>query len=164
MDVFSRTFLPATSDAGLSIPVVSRHMPILRRCVTREETTVLVARCHRPGAPMAGPFLLLLTNRRLVVTRESRLLHRVQLHLAHLLRDLDRVVWLPDERGGGIELAATAADGIRERFWIPLRDPLRVRHIDAMLSHAFRPHAPQPADPRPARRSGRFPLRSLATT
>src|SRR5690606_28057211 len=127
MDVFSRTFLPATSDAGLPIPVVSRHMPVLRRCVTPEETTVLVARCQRPGAPMGSPFLLLLTNRRLVVTRESRLLHRVQLHLAHLLRDLDRVVWLPDERGGGIELAATASDGMRERFWIPLRDPLRVR-------------------------------------
>lgn len=144
MDVFSRTFLPATSEAGLPIPVVSRHMPVLRRCVTPEETTVLVARCHRPGLPMAGAFLLLLTNRRLVISKESRLLHRVQLHLAAQLRDLLNVVWIPDERAGAVELAATAADGLRERLWIPLPDPLRVRHVDALLSHAFRPRVAAP--------------------
>lgn len=140
MDVFSRTFLPATSEAGLPIPVVSRHMPVLRRCVAPEETTVLVARCQRPGLPMAGAFLLLLTNRRLVVSRESRLLRRVQLHVAAELRDLAEVVWAPDDRSG-VELAATAPDGIRERFWIAARDPRRVRHIDALFSHAFRSRA-----------------------
>ena len=46
MDVFSRTFLPATSEAGLPITMVSRHMPLVRRCVTPDETAVLVRRCH----------------------------------------------------------------------------------------------------------------------
>jgi hypothetical protein len=140
MDVFARTFLPATSEAGLPIPVVSRHMPVLRRCVAPEETAVLVARCQRPGLPMAGAFLLLLTNRNLVVSREGRLLHRVQLHLAAALRDLSQVVWTPDDRSG-IEFAATAADGVRERFWLPARDPRRVRRLDALFSHAFRAQA-----------------------
>ncbi|MPZ28114.1 MAG: hypothetical protein GEV12_17315 [Micromonosporaceae bacterium] len=137
MDVFSRTFLPATSEAGLPIPVVSRHMSMLRRCVSSDETTVLVARSQRPGLPMAGSFLLLLTNRRLVVTRESRLLHRVQLHLAAELRDVSNVVWSADQRSGA-ELALTVTDGVRERFWIPTRDPRRVRHLDALFSHVFR--------------------------
>jgi hypothetical protein len=138
MDVFSRTFLPATAQAGLSIPSVSRHMPLLRRCVTPEETTVLVARCQRPGQPMAGTFVLVLTNRSLVVSREARLLRRVQLHLAAPLRTTSNVVWTAHE-GSGIELAATVGDGIRERFWLPTRDQRRIRHLDALLSHAFAP-------------------------
>jgi hypothetical protein len=138
MDVFSRTFLPATSEAGLPIPVVSRHMPLLRRCVTPEETTVMVARCQRPGQPMAGAFMLLLTNRNLVVSREARLLRRVQLHLAAPLRKVSNVVWTAHERSG-IELAATVGDGVRERFWLPIGDQRRIRHLDALLSHAFAP-------------------------
>jgi hypothetical protein len=140
MDVFSRTFLPATFEAGLPIPVVSRHMPVLRHCVAPEDTTVLVARGLRPGLPMAGSYLLLLTNRNLVISRESRLLHRVQLHLAASLRDLSNVVWTRHERSG-IELAATAADGIRERLWLPIRDARRIRQVDALFSHAFRSRA-----------------------
>lgn len=138
MDVFSRTFLPATSEAGLPIPVVSRHMPALRHCVSPDEQTVLVARCDRPGHPVPGSFLLLLTNRTLVVTRESRLLHRVRLHLAADLRSLDQVTWSADTRLRAVELAATTTDGVRERFWIRIRDPRRIRHLDAVLSHVFR--------------------------
>ena len=137
MDVFSRTFLPATAEAGLPIPMVSRHMPVVRRCVAPEETTVLVTRCHRSGAPMIGPFLFLLTNRSLVISRESRLLRRVQLHLATRVRDLSDVAWSLPERSG-VEFAATAADGVRERFWLPARDPSDVAHIDALLRYAFR--------------------------
>jgi hypothetical protein len=136
MDVFSRTFLPATSEAGLPIPVVSRHMPVLRRCVGPEETTVLVARGQLPGTPITPSLLLLLTSRNLVISRESRLLHRVQLHLAAPLQDLTHVVWTTHERAG-IELAATASDGIREQLWLPIRDPRRLRHVDALFSHAF---------------------------
>ncbi|HEY8473171.1 MAG TPA: hypothetical protein VIL37_11145 [Natronosporangium sp.] len=137
MDVFSRTFLPAAAEAELPIPVVSRHMPVLRHCVAPEETAVLVARGQRPGLPMAGSFLLLLTNRNLVITKESRVLHRVQLHLATPIRSLSNVVWNRHDRAG-IELAATAADGIRERLWLPIRDARRIRQVDALLSHAFR--------------------------
>lgn len=138
MDVFTRTFLPATTEAGIPIPVVSRHMPVLRRCVAPDDTTLLAARCQRPGQPMGGTYLLLLTGRSLVISRESRLLRRVQLYLASPLRELTRVCWTPDLRLRAVELVATASDGIRERFWIPVRDPRRVAHVDALFSHAFR--------------------------
>ena len=45
MNVFSRTFLPAAAEAGVPIATVSRHMPIFRRCVDPDDTTVLVTRC-----------------------------------------------------------------------------------------------------------------------
>src|SRR5690242_12588500 len=61
MDVFSRTFLPAAAEAGVAIPTVSRHLPVVRRCVEPDETTVLVGRCLRPEAPLAGEFMLVLT-------------------------------------------------------------------------------------------------------
>jgi hypothetical protein len=137
MDVFCRTFLPATAEAGLPIPMISRHMPVLRRCVAPEETTVLVTRCQRQGLPMSGAFLFLLTNRSLVISRESRPLRRVQLHLATRVRDLSDVTWTLPERSG-VEFAATAADGVRERFWLPARDASDVMHIDALLRYAFR--------------------------
>lgn len=171
MDVFSRTFLPATSDARLPIPLVSRHMLVMRQCVDHEETALLVARALRPGTPLAGGFLLLLTNRSLVITRESRLLHRVQLHLAAPLRELAAVRWHRDERGRTVTLAATASDGVRERFAVPVRDPRRTRHTETVLTWAFGPRSdgapasPHTAGPprtavRPAPRSPAVPARS----
>jgi hypothetical protein len=38
-------------------------------------------------------------------------------------------------------LAATAIDGIRERFLIRVGDPKRVWQLDAVLNHRFRPGA-----------------------
>jgi hypothetical protein len=134
MDAFARTFLPAAAEAGLPIVMISRHLPLLRRCVSPGETALLVARAHRPGVRLAGQLVLLVTNRHMVVSRESRL-HRVRLHLAAELRQLSQVAWTAHPRAG-VELAATAADGVRERFWLPDRDPRRVRQLDARLSHA----------------------------
>ncbi len=148
MDVFSRTFLPATSQAGLPIPVVSRHMPVLRPCVTPGETTVVATRCHRPGQPLAGFYLLLLTNRSLVVTRETRFLHRVRLHLAADLRFLEDVTWTSDPRMRSMELAVTTPDGIRERFWFPVFYTRRLWHLDALFSHVFRSRAVAGTAPR----------------
>lgn len=149
MDVFSRTFLPATAEAGIPIPVVSRHMPVLRRCVAPEDTTLLVARCGRSGQPMTASVLLLLTNRQLVVSRESRVLHKVQLHLVAPLRDLSDVVWVPEPRLRAVELKATAPDGAREQFWIRVRDPSRAAHVEALFNRAFRSRAaPRPVAPR----------------
>ena len=91
MDVFSRTFLPAAAEAGVAIATVSRHMPILRRCVEPDDSTVLVTRCSNPDRPMSGEFLLLLTYRRLVITHETRVLHRLRLHLNANLRHLSDV-------------------------------------------------------------------------
>jgi len=139
MDVFSRTFLPAAAEAGVAIATVSRHMPVFRRCVEADDSTVVVARCLRLDRPMHGEFLMLLTYRRLVVTQETRVLHRLRLHLNTELRHLSNVTWNPDPRAATVELAATAVDGVRERFWIKTSHPKQVWHLDGLLSHAFRP-------------------------
>jgi hypothetical protein len=141
MDVFSRTFLPAAAEAGVAVPTVSRHMPIFRRCVAADDAAALVARCARADRPAQGEYLMLLTYRRLVVTHESRMLHRLRLHLNTELGHLGNVTWNPDPRLSAVELAATAVDGVRERFWIRVGHPKQVWHLDALLSHVFRPRA-----------------------
>jgi hypothetical protein len=141
MDVFSRTFLPAAAEAGVAIPTVSRHMPIIRRCIEPDDTTVLVARCLRPEAPLAGEFLLLLTQRRLVVTQETRVLHRLRLHLNANLRHLTNVTWNADVTGSALEVAATAVDGVRERFRMRLTEPDTVGHFDELLRNLFHKQA-----------------------
>jgi hypothetical protein len=150
MDVFSRTFLPAAAEAGVTIPTVSRHMPILRRCVEPDEATVLVTRCVSPDRPLSGEFLLLLTYRRMVVTQETRVLHRLRLHLNANLRHLSDVTWAPDLRASVVDLAATAVDGVRERFRMRLAEPDQVWHVDALLKHVFRERHPPAAPPAPA--------------
>ncbi|WP_320069015.1 hypothetical protein [Micromonospora sp. RTGN7] len=137
MDVFSRTFLPAAADSGLAVRGVSRHMPIFRRCVGAGDATILVTRCSRLRRPV-GECLLLLTHRRLVVTRQTRVLRRLRLHLNADLRELSDVTWSPDPRGPAVELAATAIDGVRERFLIRLSNPGQVWQLDALLHHSFR--------------------------
>jgi hypothetical protein len=138
MDVFSRTFLPAAADAGVPIATVSRHLPIFRRCVEADDSAVLVTRCLRPDQPMAGDFMMLLTYRRLVVTQETRVLRRLRLHLNANLRHLSDVSWNPDLRQPVVEMAATAVDGVRERFRMRLGQPERVWQFDELLSHVFR--------------------------
>lgn len=138
MDVFSRTFLPAASEAGLSISTVSRHMPVLRRCVTRDDVTVLVSRCHRADRPLRGSHLFLLTNHSLVVTGETRVLRRVQLHLATDLRYLSDVLWTPYPSLTALEFTATVVDGVRERFWLRFDDADRLNRVDALLGDVFR--------------------------
>jgi hypothetical protein len=138
MDVFSRTFLPAAAEAGVTLPTVSRHMPILRRCVDPDDSTVLVSRCTNPDRPLTGDFLLLLTQRRLVITQETRILHRLRLHLNANLRHLSDVTWAIDLRSSVVDVAATAVDGVRERFRMRLAEPEQVWHFDALLQHVFR--------------------------
>ncbi|MFC0004160.1 hypothetical protein [Micromonospora siamensis] len=146
MDVFSRTFLPAAAETGLAAQTVTRHMPIFRRCVGSGDAPVLVTRCSRPGRPVAGDYLLLLTHRRLVVTRQSRVLHRLQLHLNTELRELSNVTWSPDPRLHAVELAATAIDGVRERFLIRTANPKQVWQLDQLLHHAFRTRLRNPRE------------------
>jgi hypothetical protein len=138
MDVFSRTFLPAAAEAGVPIATVSRHMPVFRRCVDPDDPAVLVTRCLRPDQPLGGEFMMLLTYRRLVVTQETRVLHRLRLHLNANLRHLSDVSWSPDVRQSAVEVAATAVDGVRERFRMRLGEPERVWHFDEQLKHVFR--------------------------
>ena len=138
MDVFSRTFLPAAAEAGVPIATVSRHLPVVRRCVEPDDSAVLVTRCLRPDQPMAGEFLMVLTNRRLVVTQETRVLHRLRLHLNANLRHLSDVTWNPDLRQSVVEMAATAVDGVRERFRMRLGEPDQVWRFDELFTHVFR--------------------------
>ncbi|MFI5936226.1 hypothetical protein [Actinoplanes sp. NPDC051494] len=138
MDVFSRTFLPAAAEAGVTLPTVSRHLPIFRRCVDQDDATVLVTRCADPDRPRSGEFLLLLTSRRLVVTRETRVLRRLRLHLNANLRHLSDVTWSPDPMGSTVDIAATAVDGVRERFRVRVSEPDRVWRFDALFKQVFR--------------------------
>ena len=138
MDVFSRTFLSAAAEAGIADPTVSRHLPIFRRCVEPDDATVLVGRCARPETPLNGEFMLLLTCRRLVVIQESKVFHRLRLHLNANLRHLSNVTWSPDFTRSSVDVAATAVDGVRERFRLRLNDPEAVWRFDALLQHAFR--------------------------
>jgi len=140
MDVFSRTFLPAASESGLTPATVNRHLPIFRSCVDPDDPTVLVTRCLRPDHHMTGEYLLLLTSRRLVVTRETRVLHRLRLHLNANVRHLSSVTWAPDTRESAVEVSATAVDGVRERFKMRIADPAQVWHFDELLRNVFRSH------------------------
>ncbi len=138
-DQFSRAFLPAAAEAGVEIPAVSRHMPIFSQCLGRGDAPVLVACCRRAGTrPHRRPGqVLMLTNHRLVITAESRLLRRIRLHLNCDLRDLADVTWIPEPALAGIRLAATAVDGVRENLWVDAGDPDRVRRLDDVLHVVF---------------------------
>ena len=136
MDAFARTFLPAAAEAGLSLPTVNRHLPVFQRCVEPDDTTVLVTRV-RPASSRRGDFLLLLTHRRLVMTRETRILRRLQLHLNANLRHLSHVAWSTDLRDSSIEMSATAVDGVRERFQMRLGDNEDVMYLEGLLKHVF---------------------------
>jgi hypothetical protein len=125
MDVLSRTFSP---DALPEAP-----MSVLRRCVEADDPTVLVARCTRPRQTLAGDFLLLLTRRRLVITQQTRLLHRLRLHLNANLRHLSNISWSVDTRQQAIELSLTAIDGVREQFLLRLPDPAQLWKTDELL-------------------------------
>src|SRR5262245_30898586 len=118
---------------------VTRHMQVLRRCVEPDDCAVLATRCTRPDRPLGHEYLFVLTYRRLVVTQETRVLRQLRLHLNTELRHLGNVVWHPDQRLSAVEFAATAIDGVRERFLIKVANPKQVWHLDALLTHVFKP-------------------------
>ncbi len=137
MDVFTRSFSLAAAEAGLAVPAVSRHMAVFRSCIEPDDYTALVTPCVRSDVPAAGEFLLLLTYRRLVVTKQSRILHRMRVHLNTDLRHLNNVSWNPDQHDAAVEIAATAVDGVRERFRMHFGRPDRMWHFDALLKQVF---------------------------
>ena len=139
MEPFDRTFLPAAAEAGLPMASITRQVPIFRRCVGLGHAVLLVTRCSRLDRPLSADHLMLLTCERMVITSESRLLHHARLHLDAAVAELDNVSWMPDARLTAVEFAATAIDGIRERFLIKARRPGTMRHLDAVLGYVFRP-------------------------
>ncbi|GAA4940945.1 hypothetical protein [Actinoplanes utahensis] len=138
MDVFASTFHPA-AEAAAALPGAGRHLSIFRNCVDPDDPAVLVARCVRPGSPLSGDWFLLLTQRRLVVTQETRPLHRLRLHLNANLRLLSNVTWRLDLSKPGIELAVTAMDGVRERFRMRLNDSATAWRVEELLREGFLP-------------------------
>jgi hypothetical protein len=136
MDAFARTFLPAAADAGLDMPTITRLLPAFRRCLGTD-SVLLVARCTRADRPLAGEHVLALSRHRLVVTHESRLVHKLRLHLDAPIHELSDVAWAPDGLLTSVELAATAIDGIRERFTIKVRHPELVWHLDETFGYVF---------------------------
>jgi hypothetical protein len=138
MELFARTFLPAAADAGLPMPTISRHIVIFRRCVGPANPVLAVVRCIRAERPLAGPHVLVLTPQRLVVTHESRVVHRIRLHMDAALADLSAISWTADSRRGVLDFVATSVDGVRERFWIPARHPTSVAALEATLGYLFR--------------------------
>jgi hypothetical protein len=138
MDLFARTFLPAAADAGLSMPAISRHIVIFRRCVGAANPVLSVVRCVRADRPLAGPHVLVLSPQRLVVTHESRVVHRIRLHLDAALAELSAISWTADPRRGALELVATGLDGVRERFWIQARHPGSAAVLENTFVYVFR--------------------------
>jgi hypothetical protein len=137
LDPFARAFLPAAAGAGIDIATVSRHISVLRRCVGPFDEPVMVARCARLDRAFGGGVhLLLLTPRRMVVTAESRVLRRLRLHLNTDVRHLSDVLWTPEPALGGVQLSATAVDGVREHFWLRVVD---ADQVGALLQQVFRP-------------------------
>jgi hypothetical protein len=106
----------AAKRTGADAATVCRQLPILNSCLSTDDEPVLLARATRPGD--RASYLVLLTARRLVVTRETRVLRRQQLHLNADARHLSDVIWTPEPTMGAIALSATAIDGVREHFWI----------------------------------------------
>jgi hypothetical protein len=136
MDLFARTFLPAAADAGLDMPTIGRHLPVFRRCLAAD-SVLLVTRCTRVDRPMAGEHVLALSRHRLVVTHESRVVHRLRLHLDAPIHELADVSWTADPTGTSVELAATAIDGIRERFTVKVRHPQLIWYLNDTFGYVF---------------------------
>jgi hypothetical protein len=116
--------------------LISRVEPVLRSCVPDDDAPLLLARASRPGD--RATYLLVLTEHRLLVVGETRILRRQHLHLNADPRHLGDVLWSPEPTLGTVVLSATAMDGVREHFWIRTAD---VDAAAAALARVFRPAA-----------------------
>jgi hypothetical protein len=117
MVVFARTFTAA-------------HLAVLRRGVDPDDPTVLAAR-HSGG-------FLLLTRHRLVVTRRTRFLNRLRLHLNANLRHLSNLSWSADARQQALTVNLTAIDGVREKFVLRLAGADEVWRAEAVFRDVVR--------------------------
>lgn len=137
MDRFSRTLLSAAAESGLATITLSRHVPSFRRSIHCDDEVVMLAHCLRPDGQLSGDHLLLLTRRRLVVTKQSRVLNRVRVEVDSELSGLGDVRWSADPGTPGVELAFNTGD-VRQRFWIDAQHGKQVWRLDALLAKMFR--------------------------
>ncbi|HEX2143476.1 MAG TPA: hypothetical protein VHG10_03110 [Glycomyces sp.] len=155
MDLFSRTMLACSAEAGLTTTALSRHVPLLRRNIRPGDQVSLLSRCVGSDGLSSGDHILMLTGDRLVVTRQSRLLGRVRLCLDAPVAAIENLRWSADPAGPGVELNFTILEGPgatephRWHFWLPASHAKRVWRVDALLARTFRrPKADaRPADP-----------------
>lgn len=153
MDLFSRTMLACSAEAGLTSTALSRHVPLLCRNIGPGDQVSLLSRCVGSDGLGSGDHVLMLTGQRMVVTRLSRLLGRVRLCLDAPVTAIENLRWSADPAGPGVELNFTVLEGPgateprRWHFWLPATHGKRVWRIDALLARAFR--RPM-ADSRPA--------------
>ncbi|MFC3492808.1 hypothetical protein [Glycomyces rhizosphaerae] len=163
MDLFSRTMLACSAEAGLTSTALSRHVPLLLRNIGPGDQVSLLSRCVGSDGLGSGDHVLMLTGQRMVVTRQSRLLGRVRLCLDAPVTAIENLRWSADPAGPGVELNFTVLEGPgateprRWHFWLPATHAKRVWRIDALLARAFR--RPM-ADSRPAIETVR-PSRSI---
>ncbi|MEU5154502.1 hypothetical protein [Glycomyces sp. NPDC021274] len=153
MDLFSRTMLACSAEAGLTSTALTRHVSLLRRNIGSGDQVSLLSRCVGSDGLGSGDHVLMLTGERMVVTRQSRLLGRVRLCLDAPVAAIENLRWSADPAGPGVELNFTVLEGPgatephRWHFWLPATHAKRVWRIDALLARAFR--RPK-ADARPA--------------
>ncbi|MCH7229520.1 hypothetical protein L0U85_01385 [Glycomyces sp. L485] len=144
MDLFSRTMLASSAEAGLTTTTLSRHVPLLRRNIRPSDRVALLTGCVGSDGLASGDCMLMLTGERIVVTRQSRLLSRVSLCLDTPVRAVENLRWSADPNGPGVELNFTvpgrpgATSPHRWHFWLPASHAKRVWRIDALLARAFR--------------------------
>jgi len=126
---------------ALAFPfLMNRHLTVLHRCLGPREPALLLAACvlaERPRSRFSFASLILLSRRRLIVTSEYGLCRNLRLYLNVDLRQLSDVAWSADPGRGGLRLAVTAVDGVREHFWIKLGSAERIGRIDALLRDLF---------------------------
>lgn len=117
MDRFGFSLLPAATRAGLDATTISRHVPLFRRDVGRQDVTLAIAQCTEPNRYIQNDLVLLLTQQRLVVTRRTRLLDRVRPHLSAGLDELTDVRWQPRSRQWLIDLTFVL-HGRPRQLWV----------------------------------------------
>ena len=144
MDLFSRTMLASSAEAGLTTTTLGRHVPLLRRNVRPSDRVALLTGCVGSDGLASGDCMLMLTGERIVVTRQSRLLGRIRLCIDAPVSAVENLRWSADPNGPGIELNFTVLEGPgaasprRWHFWLPASHAKRVWRIDALLARAFR--------------------------
>ncbi|WP_194201904.1 hypothetical protein [Glycomyces albidus] len=144
MDLFSRSMLASSAEAGLTTTALSRHVPLLRRNISPGDQVSLLSRCVGSDGLGSGDHVLMLTGERMVVTRQSRLLGRVRLCLDAPVAAIENLRWSADPAGPGVELNFTVLEGPgatephRWHFWLPATHAKRVWRVDALLARAFR--------------------------
>ncbi|GIG63743.1 hypothetical protein [Phytomonospora endophytica] len=157
MDRFSRTLLAASAESGLATITLSRHVPSLRRNLRSDDEVLMLTPCLRAGGGFPGEFLLLLSKRRLVMTRQSKLLNRIRLSVDAPIAELSDVKWTTEPSTPGIEVAFTYAEE-RHRFWISAQHSRHAWRLEAALARTFRRPLQSIAEAALALRNWDFPF------